>query len=104
MSDSVRAKGVAKHKSGEYSAALVLKFETPANAFSAMGALGRGWARGVKHHDCLAWLGTPEEFEECKKILISFGADPSKLEVLKRPGEEFSIAIPSFPKSWSGVF
>lgn len=102
-SKPLRAKGFVRRKSGEYNAALVLEFETPSMAFSALGSLGIGFERGHKHEQCLAWLGTIEEFEEAKKILISFGADPSKLEILKRPGEKFSIAIPTFPKSWSDL-
>lgn len=96
-----KAKGLVRKNSGEYCAAMVLQFETPDKAFECMGYLGAGWLRGQQHHECLAWLGTPEEFEEMKKILVTLGADPSKLEVLNRPGEKFSISIPTFPKSWS---
>lgn len=94
---AVKARGLAKNKSGEYSAALVLEFESPLHALQAIQSLGVGWERGSTRHNCLAWIGTPEEFERMKKLLIAFGADPSKLLVLRRPGEKFSIEIPSFP-------
>ena len=93
-----RARGLAKQKSGEYSAALVLEFESPIHALEAIQALGVGWERGSTRHNCLAWIGTPEEFEQVKKAMVAFGADPSSLEVLKRPGEKFSIEIPRFPE------
>ena len=98
MNDKARARGLAKHKSGEYSAALVLEFESPLDALQAIQALGVGWERGSQRHNCLAWIGTPQEFEQVKKALVAFGADPSRLEVLKRPGEKFSIEIPYFPE------
>ena len=93
----VKARGLAKHKSGEYSAALVLEFESPIHALHAIQALGVGWERGSQRHNCLAWIGTPEEFSQMKKALVAFGADPNKLHVLKKPGEKFSIEIPHFP-------
>lgn len=93
----VKARGLAKNKSGEYSAALVLEFESPIHALEAIRSLGVGWERGSTRHNCLAWIGTPEEFDQMKKVLVAFGADPDKLLVLKRPGEKFSIEVPSFP-------
>lgn len=96
MSSGVRARGLARKKSGEFQAAVVLEFESPIHARDALLAMGVGWARGEKHHHCLAWIGTPEAFEKCKQVLIGFGADPTKLHELHKPGEKFFIDIPTF--------
>jgi hypothetical protein len=92
------AEGQLKHYfHGEYRAAIVLCFKSPALAAAALPVLGSGWAPGAKHAHVLVWGGDSAALKQAKALLGSLGADVDKIDSCAKSidhGEPFICRFP----------
>jgi hypothetical protein len=91
-----KGQGQLRHRfHGEYSAVIAIAFESPIVASAALNQLGNTWKLSP-NPKAIVWVGNREQLEVCKRMLVSFGAEESKIDSLAKSidyGEPFEITI-----------
>ena len=92
-----KASGLLRHRFwGTYSAVIGLEFQDEMMAKAALRVLGAAdWKMGDKVKKCLVWVG--EDTDQVTEVLVSFGADASKIHSIAKSidyGESFTVSIP----------
>lgn len=94
----VKARGILRHRFwGEYSAAIVLQFESSADAIAAQKQAFTEWDVQTKDASVLQFAGSGAALKKQEALLAKYGADPKKISSLAKSidhGEPFSISVP----------
>ncbi len=105
MTHSIKGKGQLRHRfHGEYSAVIILIWETVQDASDSVKMMGGPWTIHNTEPRATVWQGNSDDLAVCTERLVEYGAEREKIASLAKSidfGEKFEITIPDVPDSWS---